>query len=153
DDLLKMKRDQGVYLELVFRKGVRDEFRKEALTGLARLQNKSELRVLLDAIRSHDDQAREGREPAGQGGRVGFDLVPLLTERHCRELAGVRGELETLATKGSLAVTRELGYVALIAADGITDKAWQLGMQSPNRLEDLVRAMPLIRDPGQRASL
>src|SRR5205085_1112963 len=31
DDLLKMKRDQGVYVELLFRKGVRDEYRKEAL--------------------------------------------------------------------------------------------------------------------------
>jgi putative heme-binding domain-containing protein len=153
DDLLKMKRDQGVYLELLFRKGVRDEFRKEALAGLAKLQNKSELRVLLDAIRSHDDQAREGREPAGQDESVVFDLVRLLTDRNARELAGVRGELETLATKGSLAVTRELGFVALAAADGNTDKAWQLGIQSPSRLEDLVRAMPLIRDPGQRASL
>ena len=33
DDLLKMKRGQGVYLELLFRKGVRDEFRQEALAG------------------------------------------------------------------------------------------------------------------------
>ena len=31
DDLLKMKRTPGVYLELLFRPGVRDEFRREAL--------------------------------------------------------------------------------------------------------------------------
>src|SRR5262249_35226351 len=54
DDLLKMKRTQGVYLELLFRKGVRDEFRREALTGLAKLENKNELRVLLDAVRNND---------------------------------------------------------------------------------------------------
>ena len=38
DDLLKMKRTPAVYLELLFRKGVRDEFRREALTGLAKLE-------------------------------------------------------------------------------------------------------------------
>ena len=40
DDLLKMKRTPGVYLELLFRKGVRDEYRREALAGLAKLENK-----------------------------------------------------------------------------------------------------------------
>ncbi len=34
DDLLKMDRTPSVYLELLFRPGVRDEFRREALTGL-----------------------------------------------------------------------------------------------------------------------
>ena len=43
DDLLKMKRNRGVYLELLFRKGVREEIRREALAG--------------------PGQAREGREP------------------------------------------------------------------------------------------
>ena len=32
-----MKRDQGVDLELLFRKGVRDEVRREALADLAKL--------------------------------------------------------------------------------------------------------------------
>ena len=44
-----MKRTRGVFLELLFRKSVRDEFRREALTGLAKLDGKGELRVLLDA--------------------------------------------------------------------------------------------------------
>ena len=61
DDLMKMERNQGVFVELLFRKGVRDEFRREALTALAKLEKKSELRVLLDAIRSHD------AEEAGPG--------------------------------------------------------------------------------------
>ena len=33
DDLLKMDRTPAVYLELLFRPGVRDEFRREALAG------------------------------------------------------------------------------------------------------------------------
>ena len=42
-------------------------------------------------------------------------------------------------------------YVALIAADGHVDKAWALATQSAPALLDLLGAMPLIRDPSQRA--
>ncbi len=58
-----------------------------------------------------------------------------------------------MATDGALPVTRELGYVALIAADGSTDKAWALGARSVKSLQDLLNAMPMIGDPGLRASL
>ena len=37
DELIKMKRNRAVFLEMLFRKGVRDEFRREAITGLAKL--------------------------------------------------------------------------------------------------------------------
>src|SRR5207248_4940297 len=74
DDLLKMKRTEGVFVELLFRKGVRDEHRREALTGLAKLKNKNELNVLLDAIRNYDDQAGGSPEQAGDE-TVAFDLV------------------------------------------------------------------------------
>ncbi len=50
-------------------------------------------------------------------------------------------------------VTRQLGFVALIAADGKVDKAWTLAVKSVSGLRDLLRAMPLIRDPNQRAAL
>ena len=43
DDLLKMDRTPAVYLELLFRPGVRDEFRREALTGLAKQDKKREV--------------------------------------------------------------------------------------------------------------
>ncbi len=46
DDLLRMKRNRAVYLELLVRPGIRDEFRKEAVAGLAGLEKKSEPRVL-----------------------------------------------------------------------------------------------------------
>src|SRR5262249_48134354 len=75
DDLMRMERTQGVYLELLFRKGVRDEFRREALGGLAKLEKKKELAVLLDAIRAHDE------EELSQDGSVAFDLIRLLTTR------------------------------------------------------------------------
>jgi putative heme-binding domain-containing protein len=147
DDLLKMQRSPAVYLELLFRKGVRDEFRKEALAALAKQEHKGELQVLLEAIRGQDQQSN------AQDESVVFDLIRLLTGRPAAELAAVRPELEAMATSAHLPVTRELGYVALIAADGTPDKAWSLATRSVAGLQDLVNAMPLIRDPGQKASL
>jgi putative heme-binding domain-containing protein len=155
EDLLKMKRNRAVYLELLFRKGVRDEYRQEALTGLAKLEKKGQVRVLLDTIRSQDSGVRSSgaKNQDLSDDSVVFDLIRLLTSRGSNELAGARGELEKMATDAQLAVTRQLGFVALIAADGGTDKAWKLGTQSVTALQDLVHAMPLIRDPSQRAAL
>ncbi len=147
DDLLKMKRSAGVYLELLFRPGVRDEFRREALTGLAKQDNKSELRVLLDAINQHDAKAGTQEES------VAFDLVRLMTDRSPKELTEARDDLVKMATTARTPLTRELGYVALIAADANPDKAWDLAVRSVASLQDLLNAMPLVRDFGQRSAL
>ncbi len=143
EDLLKMERTAGVYLELLFRRGVRDEHRREAMTGLAKLENRSPLLVLLDALKNQVFEEES----------VVFDLVRLLTDRPATELAGVRAELERMAASAATPVTRELGYVDLIAADGGVDRAWTMATKSPAGLQDLVTAMPLIRDAGQRAAL
>jgi putative heme-binding domain-containing protein len=146
-ELLKMKRTRPVNRELLFRKGVRDEDRRAALADLAKLENKSELKVLLDAIQSEDEQKD------AQDESVVFDLIRLLTGRNPAELAAVRSELESMATSAEMPVTRQLGFVALIAADGKVDAAWDLASKSVQALQDLLGAMPLIRDPGLRASL
>jgi putative heme-binding domain-containing protein len=147
DELKKMKRTRPVDLELLFRKGVRDEDRASALADLARLEGKGELRVLLDAIRGQDAQKD------AQDESVVFDLARLLTGRPAAELAGARADLEQIATGSNLPVTRQLGYVALIAADGGVDRAWALGTKSVAALLDLLGAMPIIRDPALRAAL
>jgi putative heme-binding domain-containing protein len=153
DDLLRLKRTPAVFLELLFRKGVRDEYRKEALAGLAKGQSKSELRVLLDAIAKHDEEASGGRKAADTDESVAFDLIRLLSSRPAAELAEARDELAKMATDANLPVMRQLGFVALIAADGNVEKAWTLAIKSASSLRDLVRAMPLIRDPGEKAAL
>jgi putative heme-binding domain-containing protein len=152
DDLLRLKRTPAVYVELLFRKGVRDEYRREALAGLANGQKKSELRVLLDALHSQEE-AIDRRQPAGTDESVVFDLIRLLTSRPAAELSDARGELEKMATSARQPVTRQLGFVALIAADGNVDNAWKLATKSVSSLRDLLGAMPLLRDPSQRASL
>jgi putative heme-binding domain-containing protein len=143
DDLLKMDRTRGVLLELLFRKGIREEFRREALAALAKLEKKGETRVLIDAI--------PGQESGDES--VLFDLIRILTSRPQAELLAARADLEKVATSARLPVTRQLGFVALIAADGNVDKAWALAIKSLPALQDLVGAMPLVRDLGQRAAL
>ena len=147
DELLKMKRTRAIDLELLVRKGVREEVRREALTDLAKLDNKRELKVLLEAITALDERRNEANDA------VAFDLGRLLTSREPAELTDARTALEGLAIAGHKPVTRQLGYLAMIAADKGVDKAWMLASKSAGSLLDLVDAMPAIRDPGQRLAL
>ena len=114
----------AVYLELLFRKGVRDEYRREALAGLAKLENKSELSVLLDSIQQQDDQAGSRDES------VVYDLDSTAHQPRPAELKESRDELVKMATKAKMPVTRQLGFIALIAADGGVDRAWSLALKS-----------------------
>jgi putative heme-binding domain-containing protein len=147
DDLLKMERTRVVSLELLYRPGVRDENRRDALRGLARLEKKNELNVLMEVISTLGNKS-EGRDEG-----VAFDLIRLLSGRSPAELAGVRGELERLATSAQQPVLRQVGYVALINIDGNADRAWALAVKSAPALRDLLAAMPLIADAGLRAGL
>ena len=130
DDLLRMKRSPAVFMELLFRKGVRDEYRKEALAGLAK---REEQERAARAARRHSQSGRSGRQQAPSATTdesVVFDLIRLLSSRPAAELAEARGELEKMATDAKLPVTRQLGFVALIAADGNVEKAWTLAVKS-----------------------
>ena len=147
EEILKMKRSRGVDVELLFRKGIRDEVRTEALADLAKREKKGELPVLLEAIRNQDNQK------GAQDESVVFDLARLLNARPPGDLAGARGEFERMATHATLPVTRQLGFLALVAADGRVDRAWDLAAKSPKSLKDLLDALPLIRDPSLRAEL
>ncbi len=147
EQLIKMERTRPVNLELLFRPGVRDELRREALRELARLEKKPEPRVLFDAITTIDEK-KENRDES-----VVFDLVRLLTSRSPAELTAVRNDIERLATRAKQPVIRQIGYVAMINVDGNVDKAWALATRSASTLIDLVNATPLIADTGLRASL
>ena len=147
EELLKMKRTPGIDRELLLREGVRDEVRRDALVDLARIGNKPEPTVLLEAVKALDDRPGDGDDA------VAFDLGRLLTGRDPAELTSARGDLVALATSARKSISRQLGYLALIAADGGADRAWALASKSAGSLRDMVDAMPAIRDPGLRASL
>ena len=103
--------------------------------------------MLLEAIRSQDV------EGGGRDAGAVFDLARLVTARPAAELAEARGKLEALAVGGNLAVTRQLGFVSLIASEGSVEHAWEVAVRSVKSLKDLLDAMPFVADPGLRASL
>jgi putative heme-binding domain-containing protein len=147
DDLLKMKRNRDVYMEILLRRGMRDEQRQEAAAELAKLQHKDAPAAFLEACGMLDRQRSADDKSAM------FDLVRLLTGQPAAQLARLRPELEKMAIGGQQPVSRQLGFVSLIAADGNVEMAWNLASRETSSLGDLVDAMPLIRDPNLRASL
>jgi putative heme-binding domain-containing protein len=147
DALLKEARTRDVYTEMLYRPGLHDESRQEAVAGLSRLENKPPLRIVMDGIAEVD------RRGANVETSVIFDLIRLLTSRSAAELAPVRAELETLATKAKQPLLRQIGYVSLIQVDDETEKAWKLATTDVRRLQDFVAAVPLVSDPSLRASL
>src|SRR5262245_14340415 len=131
-----MERSRPVCVELLYRPGVLDDVRRDALRTLAKLENKPEPRVLLDVLAGFD-----GRKEA-QDQTVVFDLVRLLGGRGAAELAAVRPDLEKLATAAKQPVMRQLGFVALTTVDGSVDKVWALATRSLPALRDLLAAVP-----------
>ena len=167
DDLLKEKRDRLVLTEMLYRPGLRDEHRREAIREIAKLDKKPELRVIMDASRRV-----EGSRARQRGGDTGsalprsgergyenidtsvvFDLVRQLTSQSASELTTARAELEKLATSAKQPIFRQIGYVSLINVDDNVDAAWKLATTDPKRLVDFVNAMPLISDASVRATL
>jgi len=147
DELLKQDKTKAVCLELLYRPGLQDPVRRDAVRTLAKLDNKPELRVVMDTILNLD--AKQSNADT----TVVFDLVRQLTGRSTAELKDARAELEKLATAAKQPIFRQIGYVSLINVDDNVDASWKLATTDPKRLIDFVNAMPLISDPGVRATL
>src|SRR5262249_42691439 len=79
--------------------------------------------------------------------------VRLLTTFPPADLAAARADLEALALGARRGVTRELGFVALIAADRGVDPAWAGASRSARSLTDLLHALPLVGARALRAAL
>ena len=145
--LLKAKKSKDVYNEILLRHGLQDNMRREAVTELAKLESKAEMRVLLDAV-ARIDSKKEDRDE-----NVILDLVRMLTARGPAELAQARAELEKLATNAKQPVVRQIGYVSLMNVDHTPDKAWALANKSVPALRDFLAAMPMVSDASLKASL
>ncbi|HND51568.1 MAG TPA: c-type cytochrome, partial [Pirellulaceae bacterium] len=147
EQLLAEPRSRMVAIEMLYRPGLRDEHRREAVRELAKVDGKTELQIVMDAIHALD------RRATGVDVGVVFDLVRQLTGRRAAELASARAELEKLATSAKQAIFRQIGFVSLISVDGGVDKAWGLATSDPARLVDFVNAVPMISDASVRAGV
>lgn len=147
EQLLQKPRTRAVCTEMLYRPGLQDAQRREAVQGLAKLNNQPELQVVMDAIRSLDAKQQNANVS------VVFDLVRQLTGRRAQELANAREEIERLATSAKQPVFRQIGYVSLISIDGSPERAWAQATRDVGSLVDCVNAMPLIPDASVRAGL
>ena len=146
-ELVTLKPSRVVLDELVSRPGVPMSDRHKALDGLAGLNGTDRLTELVSAIGVSDvgDSA--------EADLVLFDLAHMLTGQSPRQLATVRGQLEKMASGSRRAVTRQIGFAALLAADGKSGAAWQLAVRSKGGRRDLLDGLPLVPDPALRDSL
>jgi putative heme-binding domain-containing protein len=146
-ELLKLPRSEAIDWELLTRSGVREEVRREAIADMATRKRCGTFTVLVDAIRSLD----QARSETSDG--VIYDLGRMISADTQPRLAALRNDLEGLAAGANLGATRQVAYLAMIKADGGTDRIWDLALKSAPTLRDLVEAMPMIPDPAQRAGL
>ncbi len=144
-ELQKASRNRSVYTALLSTAGIREQYRLEALSGLAGLNQSSEILELLSAIQLVDGGDLSQAEP------VLLDLGRLLERRSGAELNSNRGDLERLAGSARLAPTHRLANVALIVADQGVEDSWKRSSGSLQALQDLAESIPLISDPRLRS--
>ena len=143
EELVKLPRNSLVYLALLTRDNIQPADRLEALEGLAKI-NKTDLIIETFAALERLDQAHDDHGP-----HVLHELGMILARRPASDLAKSRKQLESLAKSGKKSLTRQLALSALVTADGGFDQVWPA---KGALLLDLVEAVPLIPEGGQRTS-
>jgi putative heme-binding domain-containing protein len=146
-DLVKLPKSAPVYLAMLTRPAVREQQRLEALGGLAKAKDSNELAELTGAIEYVD------RNDIAGANQTIYDLVLMLSRREPTELVKARLTFENWTKSAKRAITRRIGFVALVAADQKVDPAWQLATQSITSLKDFLDAIQIIPDADFRASL
>ncbi|MCH8829459.1 MAG: HEAT repeat domain-containing protein [Planctomycetes bacterium] len=143
NDLLKLKRTEAVYRAILSRTNVPAAQLRSSLVGLAKLQKKNTLGLLLDLIEDRDSRKEGGLTALGE----------LLSEQPASQLKTQRDRIAKLATSGQSAESKRLGYVAWIVADGSADDAFLAACKSKDRLRDFLNAVPGIANEKLRQTI
>jgi len=144
-ELIAAPRSEFVYVALLQRAGLERKHRIEALQGLAIIRHTDPLSELLRALSELDKKGEVTQEALR-------DLLPILLESKRTELASKRETLTNLATQSQLALTREIGFAALLTADASIEPAWKQSESSSAQLLDLLLAVPMLRDATLRSA-
>jgi len=145
-ELSEAPRSEFVYVALLQRKGLERRYRLEALDGLAKLRNTDPLTELMGGIGELEKKGEES-EP------VLRELASLALQTKAADLGAKRPALERLANDAQLPLGRQIGFAALMTADGSADKLWPQIESDAAKLADLLQSIPLVRDPNLRAGL
>ncbi len=138
--LVKLPKTKAVCRELLTRHQVLPDVRKTALLTLAELEGQTPLEALVGLIEELD------REKGMHTMHVLLDLGQLLTTLPLDGVENVVGRFERLTKRAKQAGTRQVAWMMLVLADRDFEQAWTKALRSPQGLEDLVRAVPLIPD-------
>jgi putative heme-binding domain-containing protein len=151
EELAKEPRSPEVYQEMLLRSGLDEGLRTEAIGGLAKERGQTPVQVVMDTLGRIDARG------TGIDATVVFDLMRVLAARPVAERDALRTDLERLATTGRQPLARRIGYVALLGMDAAGGDAvartWALAAADPQRLVDLVEALPMVADPAVRTAL
>ncbi len=132
--LMEIKeKTEGVFRAIIGRKNANAKQLEVAISGLAKMTNRSPLEVLLETI----DQA-QSREDINVTG-----LGTLFAAQPVSELKKLKSKIETLATQGKTSEIKRLGYSAWIAAAG-PDDAFLNASKSKQNLSDFLDAVPTV---------
>jgi len=145
-ELIAAPRSEFVFVALLQRSGLERKYRVEALEGLAKLRRTDVLTELLAGMTALDKKGAAAEA-------VLRDLSSILLQSKPEDLSAKRLALEQLATASQLAVTRQIGYAAILTGDGTAERAWQDAESNPKQFADLLLAVVLVRDAGLRAAL
>lgn len=143
-ELIEAPRGEFVYVALLQRKGLERKYRVEALEGLAKLRNTNPLTELLAAFAALDKKGETSEA-------ILRELSPLLLQTKPAELKARRPVLEEFTTESHLPLTRQMGFAAIVVADGSVELVWRSAQSKPGQLASLIRSAELIRDPVLRA--
>ena len=144
-ELIAAPRSEFVYIALLQRPGIDPKYKLEALQGLSKIHDTDSLTELLSVISDLDKKGEASISAIRE-------LVPIFSQFKPEELSVKRAILEKLSTGSQLPLSRQLGFAGLITADKSLEKTWKSLEEKPDKLADVVIAIPLLRDAALRAS-
>lgn len=140
-----------IYFAILTRPSLEAKFRKEAIEALVQLNKSDAASQLIEAItRTDEDTDEETAEP-----RRGLlrELGAMLLREKKESLTGKRDELVVLAGDSNDPTTKEIGYAALLIADGGVEAAMQLTIEKENGQRYLFSCASLLKDKALLAAL
>ena len=135
ENLLALERTEPVYREILSRSGVTADHLRDALQGLAKIEEKPEASLLLELVQDLDSRGADASYGA---------FARLLAGYAGTELKGSRDRLQSLAANGQTADVRRMGYAAWIAADGSAAAAIRSAGADKRSIDDLLEAVRLL---------
>jgi len=140
-----------IYFALLTRPGLDGKYRKEAVEALVKLNKSSAAGELIAAIVRVDEETDE--ETLTQRQAMLEELGAMLLREKKDVLTQKRDELVTLAGDGNDARAKEIGYGAMMVADGAIDQAMQLTTEKENGQRYLFGSAALIKDKAILAAI